>query len=115
MPIKGKPNKYSARRAAIGTEKFDSRKEARRFVALQLLERGGEVRNLRRQVKIPLMGRDGPIKTPSGRQAFYVADFVYFDVRAGREVVEDSKGYRTKDYVLKRGILAAQGVKVTET
>lgn len=109
------PHKYKSVPTVIDGIRFDSRKEARRFVALQLLERVGEIRNLRRQVKIPLMGRDGPIKTPSGRQAFYVADFVYFDVRAGREVVEDSKGYRTKDYVLKRGILAAQGVKVTET
>lgn len=110
-----KPRKYKSEPITIDGIRFDSRKEARRFVTLQLLERGGEIRNLRRQVKIPLMGRDGPIKTPSGRQAHYVADFVYFDVRAGREVVEDSKGYRTKDYVLKRGILAAQGVKVTET
>lgn len=108
------PTKYRAKRVQIGAESFDSRKEAKRFCDLQMLERGGEIADLERQVKIPLEGRDGPILTPTGRKAHYVADFVYHDTRTGQTVIEDVKGMRTPEYLLKRAILAAQGVIIRE-
>ncbi len=43
----------------------------------------------------------------------YRADAVYLE--KGETVYEDSKGYRTKEYLLKRAILAAQGIVVRET
>lgn len=96
--------------------KFDSIKEATRWGELRLLEKGGEISDLRRQVRIPLEGRDGPIRfQPSKRQAVYVADFVYIDKRTGLEVIEDSKGMETKDFKLKRAVLAAMGVEITLT
>lgn len=107
-------HKYGARRTKIGDESFDSRREARRFADLQMLCRGGEIRDLKRQVKIPLIGRDGPILTPTGRKACYVADFTYFDCRSGADVIEDAKGFRTPEYLLKRAILAAMGIQVRE-
>jgi Protein of unknown function (DUF1064) len=94
---------------------FASKREARRWGDLLLLERGGVIRDLRRQVKIALLGRDGPILTPTGRQAHYVADFCYTEVKSGAYVVEDSKGFQTPEYKLKRAILAAQGVVIRET
>ena len=109
-----RPHKYGAKRATVGDEKFSSKREARRWAELLLLLRGGEIRDLRRQVKIPLLGHGGPILTPMGRQAHYVADFVYVDARTGLNTTEDAKGFPTPEYKLKRAILAAQGVNITE-
>lgn len=109
-----RPHKYGAKAATVGAEKFSSRREARRFMELQLLARGGEIRDLRRQVKFHLQGANGPILTPTGLKASYVADFVYFDCRTGLEVIEDSKGFATPEFKLKRAILAAQGITVRE-
>jgi hypothetical protein len=67
-------------------------------------------------VKIPLMGKDRPLLTRTGRPRTYVADFVYEDSRLNwATVVEDAKGHPTAEYLLKREILAAQGIEVIET
>lgn len=96
--------------------RFDSLKEAHRWGVLRLLEKQGLIRDLRRQVSIPLDGRDGPIRfQPSNRKAVYRADFVYFDVPKGVEVIEDSKGYQTPEFKLKRAILAAMGKEIILT
>jgi hypothetical protein len=108
------PHKYRAVSATVGGIKFSSKKEARRWCQLQLLEQAGEIRDLKRQVKVPLLGRDGPILTPTGRKAHYVADFTYTEARSGLEVIEDAKGYPTPEYMLKRAVLAAQGVRINE-
>ena len=110
-------NKFGAIATTVDGIRFDSLKEARRWGELRLMERAGEIRNLRRQVRIALEGRDGPVKfQPSGRSAFYVADFVYEDRRLNwAEVIEDSKGHQTPEFKLKRAVLAAQGREVALT
>lgn len=96
--------------------KFDSIKEAHRWGALKLLERAGIIRDLKRQVRIPLEGRDGPVRfMPSNRAAVYVADFTYHDVPKGVDVIEDAKGFETPEFKLKRAVLAAQGVEIILT
>lgn len=46
----------------------------------------------------------------------YVADFVYTIAETGENVVEDSKGVRTKDYIIKRKLmLAVHGIRIKET
>lgn len=104
------------RRVTVDGITFDSRREMRRWRILQLRLKAkpAEIADLRRQVKIALMGRDGPILTPTGRQMHYVADFVYRDLQTGREVTEDAKGHKTETYQMKKAILAAQGVTVEE-
>lgn len=95
---------------------FDSQKEAERWAALRLIERAGLIVDLRRQVRIPLLGKNGPVRfQPSNRAAVYVADFAYFDVPKGVEVIEDTKGFQTPEFKLKRAILAAQGVEIMLT
>ncbi|WP_420013955.1 DUF1064 domain-containing protein [Tateyamaria sp.] len=109
-------NKFGAIATTVDGIRFDSVKEARRWGELRLLEKAGEIRNLQRQVRIPLEGRDGPLRhIKSNRAAVYVADFVYFDCRLGVEVIEDSKGVETDVFKLKRAILAAQGKEVVLT
>ena len=47
------------------------------------------------------------------RAAKYIADFTY--VRDGEFIVEDTKGVRTKDYILKRKLmLYMHGIKIHE-
>lgn len=114
-PAMQKRSKYGAQKVHFNGEKFDSEREFKRWQTLRILQSIGEIRDLRRQVKIAMLGHRGPILTPSGRQAFYVADFVYFDAKTGVEVVEDAKGFPTPEYKLKRAILAAQGVTIKES
>lgn len=110
-------NKFGAQPTTVDGIRFDSLREARRWGELRLMEKAGEIRNLRRQVRIPLQGRDGPVTfQPSGREAFYVADFAYEDRGLGwAEVIEDSKGHETPEFKLKRAILAAQGKEIKLT
>lgn len=105
--------KNAAGKNAKRTNGFDSRAEYRRYQDLTMLQRGGVISNLERQVKIPLMGRDGPILTRTGRKMVYVADFTYTE--NGEHVVEDVKGYPSEVYLLKKAILAAQGIIIRET
>lgn len=104
------------KRAILDGEKFDSRREMRRWAILNMMLKATppEISDLRRQVKIALQGRDGPILTPTGRQMHYVADFVYRNLKTGREVVEDAKGHPSDTYQMKKAILAAQGIWVVE-
>ncbi len=104
-------NKYGAKR----TGKHASKKEARRSADLQLLQRAGKIQNLREQVPYVLIEaqRDDSNKLIE-RQIKYVADFVYES--GGKEIVEDTKGFRTADYVLKRKMmLFFHGIQILET
>ena len=100
------------KRTVVEGIKFDSKREAKRFGELRQLQRAGIIRDLKLQVPFPLHGKDGPILTPKGRQMIYLADFQYFDVRLNCMVTEDAKGHPTDTFVMKKAILAAQGVEV---
>ena len=115
-PGKAKRSKYGNKRVTVAGIKFDSQREASRWASLCKLQEAGEISNLERQVRIPLIGRDGPILTPTGRQLFYVADFTYVDwALKGAKIIEDSKGMETDIFKLKRAILKAQGVEILTT
>lgn len=101
---------------------FDSKKEAKRYTELVLLERAGKISSLERQVKfelIPSQRIDGKVVE---RACNYVADFVYYepiyfgDVEVGsRYVVEDTKGFKTSEYIIKRKLmLYVHGIRVKE-
>ena len=81
---------------------------------LRLLEATGAITGLQLQVKVALIGRDGPILTPTGRKMHYVADARYVEAKTGEVVYEDAKGYRTEVYEIKRAIVAAQGITIKE-
>lgn len=109
-------NKFGAIATTVDGIRFDSLKEARRWGELRLLERAGEIRGLERQVKISLMGRDGPLKTRTGRQMKITVDFAYEDRRLGwAKVYEDSKGMPTRDYEVRRAVVQAMGMEIRET
>lgn len=90
--------------------KHDSRKEANRWCELKMLERAGKITDLQRQVKFELIP-----KQEGERACHYVADFVYHDAETGKKVVEDTKGKKTKDYIIKRKLmLYIHGIRIRE-
>jgi hypothetical protein len=94
---------------------YDSKKEYRRALELELKQRQGEISELRKQVRYLLVPaqRDENGKLIE-RAVYYVADFVYKDSH-GRFIVEDTKGYRTRDYILKRKLmLEVHNIRITE-
>lgn len=107
-------NKYHSKKVIRDGLAFDSVKEYRRWCELSLLEKAGTITDLDRQVKftlIPSQRYDGKVVE---RPCTYVADFVYKDEN-GSTVVEDTKGFRTKDYVIKRKLmLYLCGIRIRE-
>jgi len=109
-PEPTKSNKFGA----VKSGKHASKKEARRSAELTLMQKAGEIHNLREQVPYILIPaqRDDSGKLLE-RQIKYIADFVY--ERGGNEIVEDTKGFRTADYILKRKMLLFfHGIRVVE-
>ena len=117
--------KYHNKRVEYEGIVFDSLKEKRRYCQLQLLEKQGMISNLRLQVPfelIPAIYEDEivQLKTKTKvkkkliqRATIYVADFVYETM--GKTIVEDTKGFRTKEYELKKKMMRAfLGIEIKE-
>lgn len=106
-------SKYHSRKITRDGITYDSVKEYSRHQELLLLERAGAIQGLKRQVRfelIPSQRYDGKVVE---RPVYYIADFVYEE--NGQRVVEDTKGYRTKDYILKRKMmLYLCGIRIRE-
>ena len=116
--------KYHSKKVECDGLKFDSKKEAKRYRELMLLERAGKIKNLQMQVKYELIPSQRDI---SGRvierAVIYIADFVYTDISTPvhKLIVEDIKGYRnTKGgayalYTIKRKLMMyIHGIRITE-
>ena len=101
--------KYGNRKVKMGDLTFDSAKEAKRWGELQFMVKAGEIKNLERQVRFPIIVNGVKVCT-------YVADYVY-DEMAGR-VVEDVKSeFTRKDpvYRLKNKLMkACHGIDIRE-
>lgn len=124
-----KTNKYNAKKVSVDGIEFDSKKEARRYQELLLLQKAGEIYMLERQKVYELLPaqrepdtvgkRGGVIKGKLLERAVeYVADFVYTD-KNGKTIVEDVKGFREGGayavFVLKRKLMLYRyGIKIIE-
>lgn len=91
-------SKYGNKKTTRHGVKFDSKAEANRYDELLLLERVGEISNLRRQPKYELQP-----KFKRGKKTIqaitYIADFEYCE--RGRVVAEDVKGVKTQVFSIK--------------
>lgn len=107
-------SKYHSTPTEVNGIRFDSKREAKRWTELRLMERAGKIQKLKRQVKyllIPSQYRDGKCIE---REASYIADFVY--IKDGHLVVEDCKGFRTPEYKLKRKLMLERyDIRLVET
>lgn len=105
--------KYGNKKTEVDGITFDSQAEARRYKALKLLERAGEIQSLELQPVYELV----PSVTLYGRKRTavrYKADFRY--INNGQTVVEDVKGMRTPVYNLKRHLMkAVHNIEIKET
>lgn len=109
-------NKYSNKKITVDGMTFDSKKEYNRYCELKLLEKAGEIKDLDRQHRFQIIPTqrdlDGNIIE---RPVTYIADFTYTDVKTGKLVVEDTKGYKTPEYILKRKMLLYwNGIRIKE-
>ena len=107
-------SKYHSKKVTINGQTFDSQLEARRFRELLLLERAGAITGLQRQVKFELIPSQRIGGKVVERACSYVADFVYME--NGKKVVEDTKGYKTPEYKIKRKLMLwVHGIQIRET
>lgn len=107
--------KYGNHKVAVGGRRYDSKKEAKRALALRLMASAGSISDLREQVRFTLI----PSQRVGGkcveRAVTYIADFVYVDNTTGETIVEDTKGFRTTDYIIKRKLMLwVHGIKIRE-
>jgi len=111
---------------AVRTNGFDSKKEAKRYETLLLLEKAGEISMLQKQVEFELIpaqydtiievtkkGIKKPKQVCIERKCSYYADFTYY--KGNEYIVEDVKGMRLSDYKIKRKLmLHVHGIKILE-
>ena len=120
-------SKYGSQKTFFNGIWFDSAREADRYAELLLLQRAGKISDLRCQVKYVLIpvqceyyeryGKNGK-RLKDGKRCIekecaYIADFVYKE--DGKDVVEDVKGVRTKEYLIKRKLMLwVHGIRIKE-
>ncbi len=98
-----KTSKYKNKKTVVDGIEFDSKKEANRYQELLLLQKNGIITDLKRQVPYTLVPAFN-LGRKRYRPMSYIADFVYKE--NGKEVVEDTKGYRTEVYKIKKKLMA---------
>jgi hypothetical protein len=107
--------KYNNEPVYVGTMKFASKKEAKRYQVLRFLELKGEITDLKTQVRFelaPAVDLGGKRKKPAMR---YFADFTYTVVATGAYVVEDAKGFRTRQYLDRKHLMmTVHGILIQE-
>lgn len=121
------PSKFHSKKITVDGITFDSKKEYRRYCELILLEKAGHIQNLELQKVYELIpaqyetferyGKNGNRLKDGSRciekACVYKADFVYTE--NGKTVVEDTKGFKTKDYIIKRKLmLHIHGIRIRE-
>ena len=125
-------NKYGNKKVTVEGITFDSLHEARRYCELKMLAMAGHIKSLELQKEFELIPaqyeevriggyyskgeRKGQPRTKRvcvEKAVTYRADFCY--IEDGKLVVEDAKGFKTKDYILKRKLMLwVKGIKIKE-
>lgn len=105
--------KYRAQKVDTPDGVFDSKKEYKRWLELKRMQEAGEIKYLTRQVKyelIPVQKLEGKVLEYSVN---YFADFTYY--YKDELVVEDVKGFKTPEYIIKRKLMLQQyGIRIHE-
>lgn len=121
--------KYKNKKTEYDGIFFDSKKESRRYAELKTLQKAGKISDLQLQTPftlIPAQFETFPRFGKNGKQlkdgkhcieksVVYKADFTYTDNETGDLIVEDTKGLKTKDYIIKRKLmLYMYGIRIKE-
>ena len=108
-----KPSKYKNIKTEVDGILFDSKKEANRYAELKLLQRAKQISDLRLQICFEIIPQQ-VICGKKHRAIKYIADFTYLE--NGITICEDSKGFRTDAYMLKKRLMKQiHGIDVRET
>lgn len=106
-----KKSKYHAEKC----NGYDSKKEYYRAQQLKLWLKAGVISELREQVVFLLIPSQINSEGIEEKPVRYKADFVYIDNATGQIVVEDTKGFRTPEYIIKRKLmLQVHGITIKE-
>ena len=100
MYYRNKGNKYNNKKVTIDNITFDSKKEARRYQELKLMEKTGLISNLVLQPKFELL-EQFTYKNKVYRKIEYIADFGYIRCLDDILVIEDVKGVKTDVFKIK--------------
>lgn len=92
-------SKYNAVRTVVDGITFASKREANRYSELKLMQSAGLIKQLELQPVFRLLVKTGK------SVGMYKADFRYYDTTTKQWIVEDSKGFRTPVYRLKKKIV----------
>jgi hypothetical protein len=96
--VKKRKHKFNANPCEVDGIKFPSEKEAKRYNTLLFLRKKGFIGQLQLQVPFELNG--------GGTHSLkYVADFIYIVTATGEKIVEDAKGFRTREYQKKKRLM----------
>ena len=122
-PFGFKKEKYNRVKIEVDGIKFDSKREAKRYQALQLLVKSGIIKDLRLQVRfrfnMEVAGDETEFKfhlSTTKRKRSYIADFVYWDCQKKAWIVEDCKGFKTPEYKYKKKLMKdVFGVDILES
>jgi predicted nuclease of restriction endonuclease-like RecB superfamily len=101
----GKRHKYNAKSIAVDGHNFASVKESKRYVELRNMKADGLISNLELQPRFSwktIYEANG--RSMENNRYHYRADFRYLD-GDGKVIVEDVKGWRTKEYLRKKKIV----------
>lgn len=109
-----KKSKYKNNKTEYKGLKFDSEGERDHYIELELRQRAGDIQDLKTQVSFEIQPAFTDSKGKRIRAITYKADFVYYDLKDKRTHVEDFKGFKTKEYLLKKKLLAYRGVEIEE-
>lgn len=105
--------KYGNKKTMVDGITFDSKREAVRYGQLRMLEKAGQIDTLSLQPKFTLIPGQRNADGKAERPVVYIADFMYRE--NGKLIVEDAKGVRTPDYVIKRKLMLKEhGITVRE-
>lgn len=93
--------KYYNKKTIIDGIVFASKLEAKRYTELKLLEKQGIIKDLELQPAYDLIPSFKK-NNKTYRKTQYIADFSYYDVDLDKTIVEDTKGFKTDVYLLKK-------------
>lgn len=103
-----KAPKYRNKKTEVNGIVFDSAKEAKRYKELLILLKAGEIGFLEQQVPYEL-------NTGGTHSVVYICDFKYMNAKTGETIIEDTKGFRTKEYLKKRRLMKkVHGIVIKE-
>lgn len=99
--------KYNNKKTQVNAYIFDSALEAKRYRQLELMQQAGEISDLRLQE--PFVLQDSFTKNgKTYRKIEYIADFVYYDNKLKKTIVEDTKGIKTDVFKIKQKLFEKQ-------